>query len=224
MSWVAAGGEGRTENDGGIPTDWRLSGNRPIQRSTRIGSAFAGWNGWRRSWQTQRQWLTGDRGLLWNTQMGRFCFLCGHIRANEAFGGKGERARICRKCRRLPRETRDIKKAEYEICSFLDQSRISEKNTARLRSLARSPHTRIADLAAVVLEVALAASYRRRRIRILARERPDVLRRMEAAGLIQPRVQWGDEDMEEIDAAVAWYEWVESAEAPCFDDAPVEGP
>jgi hypothetical protein len=47
---------------------------------------------------------------------------------------------------------------------------------------------------------------------------------MEAAGLIQPRVQWGDEDMEEIGAAVAWYEWVESAEAPCFDDAPVEGP
>ena len=115
-------------------------------------------------------------------------------------------------------------KAEYEIFGFLDQSRISEKNTARLRSLAQSRHTRIAELAAVVLDVALAAPFRRRRTRNLARARPDVLRRMEAAGLIAPRAPWDDGGMEEIDPVVAWYEWVESAEASCFEDAPVGRP
>ena len=34
--------------------------------------------------------------------MGRTCATCGRERPHEAFGGKGERARICRDCRRMP--------------------------------------------------------------------------------------------------------------------------
>jgi hypothetical protein len=79
--------------------------------------------------------------------MGRFCILCACIRPNEAFGGKGERARICRKCRSLPREKREALKHEHEIRGFLEQSRISERNIARLRTLARSGNPRIAELA-----------------------------------------------------------------------------
>jgi hypothetical protein len=36
----------------------------------------------------------------------------------------------------------------------------------------------------------------------LARGHPDVLRRMEAAGLIEPRVPWDDGGMEEIDPVI----------------------
>ena len=82
--------------------------------------------------------------------MGRFCILCESIRPNEAFCGKGERARICRKCRRMPREKQDALKHEREIHGFLEQSHISEKNVARLRALASSRNTRVADLAALV--------------------------------------------------------------------------
>ena len=114
--------------------------------------------------------------------MGRFCILCSCIRPNEAFGGKGERARICRKCRRMPREKRDAVLHEREILGFLDQSHISPRNLARLRVLGRSENTRIANLAHLVLDVGAATPYRRRRIRILALERRDILKQMEEVG------------------------------------------
>jgi hypothetical protein len=65
-------------------------------------------------------------------RLGRFCILCSRIRPNEAFGGKGERARVCRKCRRMPREKRDTQLREREILGFLEQSHISPKNLAHL--------------------------------------------------------------------------------------------
>jgi hypothetical protein len=46
-------------------------------------------------------------------------------------------------------------KHEHEILGFLEQSRISEKNVTRLRTLARLENARIADLASLVLEVAV---------------------------------------------------------------------
>ncbi len=101
--------------------------------------------------------------------MGRFCILCESIRPNEAFGGKGERARICRKCRRMPREKQDALKQEREIHGFVEQSHISKKNVARLRALASSSTTQVAYLATLVLEVPIVTPYRRRRIRTLAR-------------------------------------------------------
>ena len=53
--------------------------------------------------------LSEDRDL------GRFCILCERVRPNEAFGGKGRRARICRQCRRLPRDQQDALLHEREI-------------------------------------------------------------------------------------------------------------
>jgi sugar phosphate isomerase/epimerase len=100
---------------------------------------------------------------------------------------------------------------EREILDFLEQSHISPKNLERLRALGRSQNTRIADLAHLVLDVGAATPYRRRRIRILARERRDILKRMEEAGLIMPPPD--DMDPYDIDPVAAWYEWVEYARA-----------
>ena len=140
--------------------------------------------------------------------MGRFCILCESIRPNEAFGGKGERARICRKCRRMPREKQDALKHEREIHGFVEQSHISKKNVARLRTLASSRNTRVANLAAIMLEVATVTPYRRRRIGTLARQHREVLTRMEQAGLILPLPAWAEADLHDIDPVAAWYEWV----------------
>lgn len=118
--------------------------------------------------------------------MGRFCLVCVSIRPNEAFGGKGRRARICRRCHRMPREKQDTLLQEREIHGFLEQSRISEKNIARLQVLARSKQHAVAELASLVADIAQAAPYRRRRIKTLARERRDILKRMEIAGLLLP--------------------------------------
>jgi hypothetical protein len=149
--------------------------------------------------------------------LGRFCILCSRIRPNEAFGGKGERARVCRKCRRTPREKRDALLREREILGFLEQSHISPKNLARLRALKRSENTRIADLACLVMEVGAVTPYRRRRIRTLARERRDVLKRMEEVGLIMPLPPPEDMRPYDIDPVAAWYEWVEYARS-CNDE------
>ena len=140
--------------------------------------------------------------------MGRFCILCESIRPNEAFGGKGERARICRKCRRMPQEKRDALKHEREIHGFVEQSHISQKNIARLRTLASSSNTRVANLAALVLEVAMLTPYRRRRISTLARRRRHMLTRMEQAGLILRLPAWEETDPHDSDPVAAWYEWV----------------
>jgi hypothetical protein len=140
--------------------------------------------------------------------MGRFCILCACVRPNEAFGGKGERARICRWCRRLPRTKRDALQCGQEIVSILEQSHVSDKNLARLRALASAPDAFIANLAAVVLDVSVVTPYRRRRFRILARQRRDLLKRMEESGLILPAAsQDGAEAC--VDSAAAWDEWVE---------------
>jgi len=102
---------------------------------------------------------------------------------------------------------------EREILGFLEQSHISPKNLERLRTLGRSENTRIADLAHLVLDVGAATPYRRRRIRILARGRRDILKRMEEAGLIMPLPPSDDMDPYDIDPVAAWYEWVEYARA-----------
>ena len=140
--------------------------------------------------------------------MGRYCLLCARVRPNEAFGGKGERARICRWCRRLPRTRRDALKCEQEIVSILAQPHVSDKNLARLKALASAPDTFIANLAAVVLDVSVVTPYRRRRFRILARQRRDLLKRMEESGLIWPAASQDDTDPC-TDSAAAWDEWVE---------------
>ena len=143
--------------------------------------------------------------------MGRFCILCEHIRPNEASGGKGRRARICRKCRRLPREQHDRLLHEREILGFLGQSHISHKNVARLRALAGSANAHIAGLATLVRDVAAVAPYRRRRIRTLARQRRDLLKRKEVARLILPRTKWEDCESGDVDPLATWYEWAEYA-------------
>jgi sugar phosphate isomerase/epimerase len=143
--------------------------------------------------------------------LGRLCIPCERIRPNEAFGGKGRRACICRKCRQLPREQQDRLLHEREIRGFLGQSHISDKNITRLRALAGSADARIAGIATLVRDVAAVAPYRRRRIRILARQRRDLLRRMEVARLILPRTEWEDCDSGDVDPVAAWYDWAEYA-------------
>jgi sugar phosphate isomerase/epimerase len=108
----------------------------------------------------------------------------------------------------MPREKQDALKLEREIRRFLEQSHISTKNVARLRVLASSRNTRIASLAARVLEVAIVTPDRRRRIRTLARQHREVLARMEQAGLILQLPAWGEADPHDVDPIAAWYEWV----------------
>lgn len=118
------------------------------------------------------------------TTMGHYCRICGRARPNEAFSGKGHRTQVCKQCARMPKEKRDAIEEQEEIFGFLKQSHISEKNVARLKTLAASANSQTAELAGIVLEVAWVKPYKRRRLKVLARERKDLLQKLRETGLI----------------------------------------
>ena len=73
---------------------------------------------------------------------------------------------------------------EHEIFGYLKQSHISDKNVKRLKQLVDSESDKIAKLANIVLEVADVKPYKRRRLKVLAKERRDLLQKLEETGLI----------------------------------------
>ena len=130
---------------------------------------------------------------------GHYCRICGSLKPNEAFSGKGHPIHVCKKCARLPKEEREEIECTDEVFNYLRQSHISDKNVSRLRELAVSPNEHIAELAGIVLEVAEIKPYKKRRLKGLARKRRDLLYRLEETGLqlsqgeapIPIRLGWG---------------------------------
>ena len=84
----------------------------------------------------------------------------------------------------MPKEKREAIEQEEEIFQYLRQSHISAKNVARLKELTRSSNEQIADHAALVLEIARIKPYKRKRLKVLARARRDLLEKLEDSGLI----------------------------------------
>jgi len=115
---------------------------------------------------------------------GHYCRICGSRKPNEAFSGRGHRDLVCKVCSRMPKEQREAIEHEDEIFNYLHQSHISDKNVSRLKDLAGSENPWIAKLASIVLEVADVKPYKKRRLKVLARERPDLLQRLNETCLI----------------------------------------
>lgn len=128
--------------------------------------------------------------------MGHYCRICGRNRANERFSGRGHKAHICKDCKRLPKAKRQAIEQKEEIFDFMMQSHISKKNIDRLNVLIASENPEIAELARVVLEVAKVKPYKKRRLKMLTKERSDLMKRMEEVGLIWAN---GDEEFTESD-------------------------
>ena len=105
--------------------------------------------------------------------MGHYCRICGRSRPNEKFSGRGHRIHVCKECHRLPREERECIELSEQLHGFLDQSNISDKNVARLKSLAGHKDHQIANLAALILEIALVLPGKRNRwLKLAQRHRP----------------------------------------------------
>lgn len=117
--------------------------------------------------------------------MGWYCRICGRARAHERFTGKGHRDHICRDCALLPKDEIRRIDAKCELVGYLWQSNISARNLARLDHLATWGDPEVAELADLVREIANVKSHRRRRMGLLERERPDLVSRLDAAGLLE---------------------------------------
>jgi len=116
--------------------------------------------------------------------MSHWCRICGRHLPNEKFSGKGHCKHICKKCSTRPREERDGIDQERELFGYLKQSHITDNNIIRLKKLAESPDEKIATMAKLVLEIGLICPYKRRRLKILARKRRDLIEKLEETGLI----------------------------------------
>jgi hypothetical protein len=84
----------------------------------------------------------------------------------------------------MPQPDRDAIEQEDEIFNYLKQSHISAKNMARLQTLATSFNPRIAELAVIVLAVAQIKPGKKGRLKVLGRERKDLLDALDRTGLI----------------------------------------
>lgn len=105
--------------------------------------------------------------------MGHYCRICGRSRPNEQFSGRGHRIHLCKKCQRLPREERDRIERLDELHGFLHQSVISGKNIARLQVLTAHVDLEVAQLAALILEIARVLPGKRSRwLKLARRHRP----------------------------------------------------
>ena len=72
-----------------------------------------------------------------------------------------------------------------EILGFMDQSNISQKNIARLKSFASIDDATFQKLRVLILEVAQVAPQRRRRWKLVASNRRDLLQSAIEAGLVE---------------------------------------
>jgi hypothetical protein len=115
---------------------------------------------------------------------GHYCRVCGRSRPNEKFSGKGHRNHICKECARKPKAEIDEIDQEEEIFGYMQQSHITKKNMKRLNVLAESGNEKISELAGIVLEVAKVKPYKKQRLKVLARERRDLLDKLDETGLI----------------------------------------
>jgi len=109
---------------------------------------------------------------------GHYCRICGDVKPNEAFSGKGHRRHICKVCARMPAEDRDAIIVTQQVCDLLMERKISPKSIAKLKRLAESPNREVADTADLVLQVALVAPRERDREEILKKNHPELFRRL----------------------------------------------
>jgi len=128
--------------------------------------------------------------------MGHYCRICKRRRPNEAFSGKGHRIHVCKRCSAKPKSARKAIEDKDRIFGFMHQSRISEKNLARLEKMTTSQNPEVAGLAAIVLKVGRVKPYKRRRLKFLARMHPELILDLEDTGLILAHT-WNWEPMEE---------------------------
>lgn len=101
--------------------------------------------------------------------MGHYCHICGRSRPNEQFSGRGHRNHVCKKCQKMPRDKRDGIERMDELHGFLRQSMISGKNVDRLKKLTGHSDSQVAELAALILEIARVLPGKRHRWLKLAR-------------------------------------------------------
>ena len=90
---------------------------------------------------------------------GHFCKVCGQIRANEKFSGKGYAAHICKTCAKKPKEQRVEEIALTRIYRVYRYGNLSRNNRQMLENYSRSSRERVRSAALEAIATFMKSSF-----------------------------------------------------------------
>lgn len=114
------------------------------------------------------------------------CRICNQPRPETAFTEKSHSLHTCKKCNILPSQRSEERNLLDEIFKILTQTRISQKDTIRLKELSSSKYPKVCLHAALILEIAQIRPYKKGRHNFLEQKYPELAKRIEDAGLAYP--------------------------------------
>lgn len=114
------------------------------------------------------------------------CRICNQPRPESAYTVKSRSLHICKKCNILPNQRTEERNLLDEIFTIFTQTRISQKDELRLKALSTSKYSKVSQHAALILEIAQIRSYKKGRHNFLEQNHPELVKKMEEAGLVYP--------------------------------------
>ena len=115
------------------------------------------------------------------------CRICNQPRPESAFTEKSHSLHTCKKCNILPNLRTEERNQLDEIFKIFTQTRVSHKDTVRLKDLASSKDPRVSLHATLILEVAQLRPYKKGRHAFLEKNYPELAKKIEEAGLAYPQ-------------------------------------
>ena len=117
--------------------------------------------------------------------MGAYCRICGCVRRNEAFSGRGRRKGICKKCQQMPKVGRQRIADEIFLAKVLEQGNISEKNIKSLKEMSLRSNGTLRERATALAELGLVHPGKKKRYGYLYHRKPELYARMVRLGMIE---------------------------------------
>lgn len=114
------------------------------------------------------------------------CRICNQPRPEYAFTEKSHSLHTCKKCNVLPNQKTEERNLLDEIFKILTQTRISQKDTLRLKDLSKSKYPKVSLHASLILEIAELRPYKKGRHNFLEQKYPELAKKIEEAGLAYP--------------------------------------
>ncbi len=121
---------------------------------------------------------------------GHWCSVCGGVKPNEAFSGRGHRDHICKKCQKMPKAKRQEILDRDFIWSVMEQSNISKGNIGNLERIAATYGGELGERGAALVEMAKVKPHKRKRIKWLRETRRPLFLELVRLGLAE---EWHDE-------------------------------
>lgn len=114
------------------------------------------------------------------------CRICNQPRPESAFTEKSHSLHTCKKCNILPNLRTEERNQLDEIFNIFTQTRVSQKDTVRLKTLSTSKYPKVSLHATLILEIAQLRPYKKGRHNFLEQKYPELAKRIEEAGLAYP--------------------------------------